>query len=369
MTRPLSGRGLRQLCLAVAAAALLSKGTAAQGPVARDCDAALVGRDDPASLPTGQRQRHPNLAYPAMAGRITADEWPTLVDSLIADFEDDDAVPPDRKQGFALNLLRLRDEIAFVERQSDPEALRRTGRVVRQQRFRIEPSRTRAEVYYLFRGTPDSIVVDASMESPARRALCWRAIAIARMLTTYGAMAREEAVRSLREAARRWDNYGEKGYSQFPWELALNSARFRPTATDPPATQVILLHPALGLELVLPEGGGLEDLQRVNTLTFEPLGFIWYTRSRANYFGLSALVSLPSENRIGAGLLGHMGLYGKIGYIFWRARDGTMPDDSRIVASADLYQLLTSTPQAIRDAKGRALALLRSRVLRSVSVQ
>jgi hypothetical protein len=342
--------------------------TAAQGLVARDCDIALVSQTDPAAVLPGQRERHPNVAYPAMAGRIAADEWLALADSLVADLEDDTVMPAAAKQAFASNLLRLRDEIAFVQRQPDPEVLRRTGRIIRQQRFRIEPSRARAEAFYLFRGTPDSVVIDGAMDLLARRALCWRAMVISRMLTAYGETAREEAVRALRDAARRWDNYGEKGYSQFPWELALNSARFRRTSTEPPANQVIFLHPALGLELVVPDGGTLEDLQRVNTVTVEPLGYILYTRSRANYFGVSTLVSLPSESRIGAGVLAHIGRYGKIGYVIWRSRGGAIPDDRRVIASADLYQFLTSTPQAIRDAKARALTLLRREALRRVGV-
>jgi hypothetical protein len=338
---------------------------AAQGPVARDCEATIVDGLDLGSVSTQWQARLPRNAYEGMRDRISRDQWIELADSVVLDFDDAAvSVPEGARQAFITNLRRTRDEIAFVERQPNAVSLRRTARIVRQDRFRIERSTNpnTPDVYHLFRGTPDSTVIDAGMDSLARRALCWRALSVRRMLTAYGALARQEAVKALHEAARNWDNYGERGYSQYPWELAINGLWFDAASINPPRWQLIVAHPALSLEFRTRDLH-LDELVRSNTVTLEPIGFIRYSSTFVNYVGVSALLSLPSEERVGAGVLAHIGTYGKIGYVFWRSRDETGRRDPALIISADLYQFLAAMPTRLRSEKERALRLVRGRMV------
>jgi hypothetical protein len=359
-------RGIATLAatLALAPAAAVR----AQGPVARDCDYALVSAIAPESLDAAVRVTHPDVAYAGMRGRIAAGEWLVLADSLVADLAADARIPPPEWEAFRRELQAMRDELAFVAGSAEPERLRALAHGVTLERFRITaPTAVEPEsAYTLFARGPSPIALGA-LDSTARRAVCWRAMAVSRMLSAYGGLARAGATAALQAAARQWDAYGEKGYSQFPWELAINGARFDPTAIAPPRTQLVVLHPALALELAAPALDDLEHLERVDALTLEPFGVVRYTASRRMYYGVSALVSLPSDRRVGAGLLAHVGTYGQVGAVLWRARDAEGRRGRSVVVSADLYQFLTETPARIREAKARALELLRGRLLEQVS--
>lgn len=337
----------------------------AQGPVARDCEASLVDAIDPASIAPSWQARLPRTAYAGMTDRMSRDQWLELADSIVLEFDEGaGTIPPGARQSFAANLRRTRDEIAFVYRQPNAAALQRTARVVRQDRFHIERSSNPGtpDVYYLFRGTADSTVIDAGMDSLARRGLCWRALTVRRMLTAYGALAREQAVKALHEAARNWDNYGERGYSQYPWELGINGLWFHAAAINPPRWQLIVAHPAVSMEFTTRDFR-LDRLVRSNAVTLEPLGLIRYSSTFVNYVGLSALVSLPSDERVGAGLLAHIGTYGKVGYVFWRSRDESGRRDPAVVISADLYQFFSSMPGRLQREKDLALRRIRQRIV------
>lgn len=358
-------RAVRLLPAMLAALALASPAAApAQGPVAQDCDYTVVARLDPATLGEAQRSTHPDSAYAAMLPRITAGEWLVLADSLLADLAGETRIPAPQWEAFRRQLQALRDELAFVAASPDPMRLRTLAHGVTLERFRITPPTAvdPETAYTLFIRGPDPIELGA-LPSPARQALCWRALAIGRMLSAYGGLARAEATAALQAAARQWDAYGEQGYSQYPWELAINSARFDATSIAPPRTQLVVLHPALAIELAAPGLDDLERLERADALTLEPFGYIRYTESRRMYYGLSALVSLPGDRRVGAGLLAHIGTYGQVGAVLFRARDETGSRGRSVVVSADLYQFLTEMPAAIREAKGQALATLRGAIL------
>jgi hypothetical protein len=358
-------RAVRQWTAALALPMLVPASAAvAQGAVAQDCDYRLVSAIRPETLDATERGAHPDVAYAGMAGRIAAGEWLVLADSLLAELAGESRIPTAQSETFRRQLPGMRDELAFVAAAPDPQRLRTLAHGVTLERFRITPP-TAVEpesAYTLFIRGPDPIAL-GKLPSPARRALCWRAMAVSRMLSAYGGLARTEATAALQAAARQWDAYGEKGYSQFPWELAVNSARFDPTAIAPPRSQLVVLHPALAFELVAPALDELERLERVDALTLEPIGFVRYTRSRGMYYGLSALVSLPSDRRVGGGLLAHVGTYGKVGVVLFRARDAEGSRGRSVIVSADLYQFLTETPARIRDAKARALGTLRDSLL------
>jgi hypothetical protein len=172
-----------------------------------------------------------------------------------------------------------------------------------------------------------------------------------RMLPAYGGPARLAALQRLDEAVGRWDDYGKNGQSQFPWELALNSAFFDRREVDPPARQIILLHPAVGVELAGPE---VDRLRRLDVVTLEPLGMIWYNRTRNFYYGFSAIVSLPDDADLGVGGLVHVGKLAKLGFIF-RGRDDAGVERNGVLLSVDLYRFLSAMPSRIREAKEAAL--------------
>ena len=331
----------------------------AQGAVDRDCEPSLVRGMNAATLASPWGERHPNVVYENMKPRMANDEWVTLVDSIALGVANDSSLAEAQRVRLSANVGRLRDELAFVGAQPDNEVLRRTAQNVSQGRFRVEASRVRPGVYYLFRGTADSVVVDSTLSANTRRAICWRAIAIARMLTAYGALARADAVMRLREASARWDNYGNKGYSQFPWELAINSAGFSRSSVDPPKSQLIFLHPSVGVELLAPSLSQLDKTRRANTIAIEPLGFIRYTDSRALYYGLSAVISLPGNQHAGLGAMAHLGQYFKVGYIFVRSPSSDDSGRYGLLVSADLYQFFSSMPDKVKDARSAALARLR----------
>ena len=340
--------------------ALAARPVLAQGVVDRDCEQTLVRAIDIATLAPSWRDRHPDVAYENMKPRMANDEWLALVDSIALGVENDSSLAEEQRVRLAANVRRLRDEVAFVNGQSNTDVLRRTAQIVSLARFRIEASRVRPGVYFLFRGTADSVVVDSSLSTDTRKAVCWRAIALARMLTAYGALARTDAATRLREASTRWDNYGNKGYSQFPWELALNSAGFSRSSVDPPKSQLIFLHPSLGVELLAPGLSQLDKTQRANTIAIEPIGYIRYTDSRALYYGVSAVVSLPSNRSAGFGAIAHVGQYVKLGYIFVRSPSEGEEGRYGLLVSADLYQFFSSVPTQLQQAKSRALSRLRS---------
>lgn len=331
----------------------------AQGAVDRDCEQTLVRGITPSTLSSPWRDRHPDVAYENMKSRMANDEWLVLVDSIALGVENDSSLAEPQRVHLAANVRRLRDELAFVDAGPNSDVLRRTAQNISLGRFRIEASRVRPGVYFLFRGTADSVVVDSTLSTDTRRAVCWRAIAVARMLTAYGALARTDATARLREASTRWDNYGNKGYSQFPWELALNSAGFSRSSVDPPKSQLIFLHPSLGVELLAPSISQLDKTRRVNTIAIEPFGYIRYTDSRALYYGLSAVVSLPGDRSAGLGAIAHVGQYVKLGYIFVRSPSERGQGRYGLLVSADLYQFFSSVPAQLRQAKSAALARLR----------
>jgi hypothetical protein len=222
--------------------------------------------------------------------------------------------------------------------------------MVRQIRFRLNRD-TEEDRFWLFRGFPHEITITEDFPQEVRRSFCWRALAVDRLLSAYGAPARLTALKRLDEAVGRWDNYGKNGQSQFPWELALNSAFFDRGSVDPPGHQIILLHPAIGVELAGPD---VDQLRRLEVVTLEPFGVIWYNRGRSFYYGLSVIMSFPDDADIGVGGLVHLGKLAKVGFIL-RGRDEAGVERNGVLLSVDLYRFLSAMPSRIREAKEEAI--------------
>jgi hypothetical protein len=316
-------------------------------------------KNTPAAIGAAWLPRVPDTVYAHMRGRMASNDWLFLVDSIARDYDAESApiLPADR-DAFARELALLRGELSSVVSLPDAAERRKNAIGVRQVRFRPSVDPNTGSVA-LFTGTPDQIVLAVRSDQDARRALCYRALALDRMLSAYGAPARLDARERYEQAVAEWDAYGEKSYSQYPWELALNSARFDAKAIHPPRDQIVFLHPALSLELVQqPSGtgsGGVQNLHRFTTVTVEPIGFISYKTGYDWYLGLSALVSIPEkELPLGAGAMVHIGQLGNLGYVF-RSKDIAGNRRDGIIISADLLQLLSSMPRTWRENRERAL--------------
>lgn len=346
----------------VACALLLPCAAPAQGPVARDCDYRVIQRLPWQELDARSRSLHPDSAFVRIGPRMAGNQWVLIVDSIAVEVEGDPTIPAQERGIFLDQLRMLRSELRTVAASGDPAGFRNRGEGVTQVRFRIAPAP--GEAYELFLDGPEVIDLGAVADSNARRALCWRALTLSRMLSAYGGPGRQIAVAALEASEKRWDNFNEKGYSQYPWELLVNSARFSPKSQDPPRQQIIFLHPALSLELIANSLDSLEHLRRMDAITLEPIGYLWYNRSRSTYYGISSLISLPGDGLIGAGAMAHIGTYGKVGVILWRAKDASGVENRSILVSADLYQFLTGVPARLRQAKKEALqAVTRDRLL------
>ncbi len=342
-------------------------GTAdAQTSLRQDCDLDAIRRLTPTEM-GAWLPRHPDSVYAHMRARIEAGEWLTVVDSIIADFDadvvvhDTTLVPLDARLAYRLQLSELRNALAAALAGPDAQARRERAEGVQLDRFAIDVGGDPDEEATLFLRSTTPVTLYSATPSTARRSLCWRALAVHRLLTAYGSPALRALVQELQLASSRWDNYMDLGYSQFPWELWLNGRRFDATSENPPRTQVILMHPALGIELVAPRLGALDELHRSNSFTVEPFGYVWYNEARSFYLGLSAAVSLTSEMPAGVGGTAHLGSWGHVGYII-RKRGSAGRRQDGLLISLDLYQFLAETPDRLKEAKAAALDRIRMRL-------
>ena len=291
-----------------------------------------------------------------MSERMAKNEWLFLVDSVRRSVQADPILG-------AAERRQLLDQLGATYAEMVKEEAaggRATLQAVKTARFAIAlPADTNPNEYTLFLRFPPALNV-APLDAESRRAVCWTALAMGRLLAAYAAPARASATEALKAAVKRWDNYASKGYSQLPWELALNSHGFDARSFDPPRTQKILLHPALGLEFVGSRVTSLNDLSSLQTtdvVTLEPVGYLVYNADRSFYWGASAIVTLADQRRVGAGAMLHLGQAIKAGYA-WRKKDdsaGAARGQSFII-SADLYQFLKDTPQKLKDWKSQALS-------------
>ncbi|MEO6526262.1 MAG: hypothetical protein ABIP93_06530 [Gemmatimonadaceae bacterium] len=324
----------------------------AQGEVAQTCDVQFLIAPD--KVAETLRPSHPDVAYGRMSERMARNEWVFLVDSVRRSVLADPLLGAAERQQLLTQLGATYSEIVKEEAAGG----RSTLQAVKTARFGIaRPVGNDTNEYTLFLRFPPALNV-SPLDAESRRAVCWTALAMGRLLSAYAAPARASATDALKAAVTRWDNYGSKGYSQYPWELALNSRGYDARSFDPPRTQKILLHPALGLELVGSRVKSLDDLTNLQTtdvVTLEPVGYLVYNASRSFYWGASAIVTLADQRRIGAGAMLHLGQSVKAGYA-WRKKDDSGSRGQSFIISADLYQFFKDTPQKLKDWKSKALS-------------
>jgi hypothetical protein len=164
----------------------------------------------------------------------------------------------------------------------------------------------------------------------------------------------ERVTARLSTIDRAWQNYLERGFSQYPWESAVNS-----TITpwifgeyswyDPPTSQLVVLHPEVGtlLDVRGTSGEGADP-----ALLVHGLGYIRYFGDEREWFlGLSGTASFgDDEAGIGYGPslhFGHVKLSSKIPHIslsvLWQDYD--KGDKGPILAiSVDLWRMVSKGP-------------------------
>ena len=117
-------------------------------------------------------------------------------------------------------------------------------------------------------------------------------------------------VRDIDAARLRWQVSLDQRYAQYPWEMLANSVLIgAPDIEHPPLDQVILVHPALGVEL---SGSRFSEWVGKETLSVEVLGYLryrWKDRARPaaglRWFGLSGVLTFRSDVGTGVGVMVH----------------------------------------------------------------
>lgn len=114
------------------------------------------------------------------------------------------------------------------------------------------------------------------------------------------------ASESLNRYARAWENYALRGYSQYPWELWINGVFEDDSDWGPGRFKLIVIHPSVGLLIGQPTADQIVPLAGV--LMLEAVGFVHYTKSHEQYFGLGAGVSAISvqPDALSAAVLLHL---------------------------------------------------------------
>ncbi|MEO6332362.1 MAG: hypothetical protein ABIP09_07410 [Gemmatimonadaceae bacterium] len=205
----------------------------------------------------------------------------------------------------------------------------------------------------LFLGTPYAIEVEAGFESrcAAGADACSAVFAEAVEIVTDAALVeringvlltdlRVKIVEYVTALDKRWEDYFNKSPSQFPWELAINSARFRRHEkrgyNEPPASQLIILHPSAAFAYA----SAGEDRLR-SALVLEAVGY--FARGFGGSVG-AVWTDRQDQRKVGYAILAHWGNKISVG----AAYHGGSRDPS-ILMSAHVEKFLTGNAKKVRD--------------------
>jgi hypothetical protein len=283
------------------------------------------------------------------APELARGEWGRVAKRVASDFRSSQAVPRGHERDVVqAQLDEMATEMMQVEQSPNASALIARAEGVRQARFTIDFGEEVDEAL-LFKGGDEVVIRCDTWTAEARRGICEMVFDAQRLLIKYGSQGRQRALNALNRYVLLWDNFNENGLSMMPWELAVNGWwAFKPGSLTPPKWQLVLAHPALGLEV----GRPADALRRLEVGTLEPLGFVVYRGDRRTYVGGSALITVPSGEDFGYGGMLHLGRSVKAGYV-WREERSR----SGVVLSADLYQMIAKAPELLRDAQARVTAV------------
>lgn len=337
-------------------------------PTVLDCDAQLLIAAPPDSMIPSWKSQYPSVRMAQMSRLLSAGQWKASLDTTKAMFDRSVAtfVPANQRDDSRISQFRDRlDEVialvdgrdttltSFNELQKKSDAVRRVGRDVMRPEVRDGGAT-------LFRGSPYAIAFSDADNAALRRAVCYHAGLASQVLDRMTLKLRGFATEVLAEKERRWTTYFDRGYSQLPWELYFNSRRARSgVRLDPPTSQLILLHPSIGVQLT---GISWKDIGRRDAVLVEPFGWIWYRNDYRSYFGVSGVVGFTEQQGSGAGPFMHFGRVAKVGYLFPLRRydPAGQKREGGVLISVDLYKFLSDrqamahqTIQRVSDAIGK----------------
>lgn len=250
---------------------------------------------------------------------------------------------------FAAALDTLQVELDSMETSADFRLKR--GPAVR--RFALDLSDDGTSYTVLADDRRGPLFVSDSVDSDARRAVCWTAIIASRAATAAGDKARAGLVDALEQKVRRWDRFRNDGLSMFPLEIVINGwcGALCRTGDEPPHAQIVAVHAFPGVEV---SAVTWSEVTPRNTILVEPLGIVRYSHDRAWYAGVGVAVSLPSSGPAGIGGILHLGKFGSIGYVARKATAGG--GRGGYFATMDLYKYLAHLPSALQAVRERVLA-------------
>lgn len=324
----------------------------AQSDVQRDCRPALVSALEPSQVSAAWRPYLPSVVLTRHSGDIGREDFRALMRGVVAS-----ARAAVAKVSDPALASRYRDRLDDLESgfgkyltlSGDAQA-RYLADSIGSANFQLNESPA-GNRFPIFAGTAREIVVTQDMPESVRRGLCWPTMLIARALTLVDAENRARTVATLDALASRWESYTSNGYSQLPWELALNSAFRKRSDWEPPAYQWILMHPSIGTEA---SGTRWTELQRTDLALLEVAGFLAYNGERDRYWGLSAITAFASDAPVGAGAYAHLWFpQAKVGYLF-RSSDAGIRRRGFLV-SVDIYDLVAGVPEELEKAKDSAM--------------
>jgi hypothetical protein len=158
---------------------------------------------------------------------------------------------------------------------------------------------------------------------------------------------RLQTARRMSEINDAWKNYLQNGYSQYPWELLINSELYRGPWYEPPDHQLVVFHPEVGFSADILHGASEANVDAA--LMIHALGYVKYTgTSNDSYFGGSLSFMYDDEDKLAAGLAAHLG-FAKFGTalpaftvgVYWRDFDhGLSRGNLELGMSIDLLRLL-----------------------------
>ena len=195
-------------------------------------------------------------------------------------------------------------------------------------------------------------------ECAASETRCTRAVRGSGAVVVYGRLAQVVASQLLNEARneavdyvemldRRWATYFDKSRAQYPWELLVNSWRFKPQAGEglasPPSDQLILFHPNLGFRY-----GDNAERSFDQALVLEVAGYYrwrWDGSEAKGLLGGSLIavwVNEPTVKKVGWGLMVHLPKQTAIGVY---THDGPSGRTTSLVFSLNVAKVLQNAEE------------------------
>ncbi len=162
----------------------------------------------------------------------------------------------------------------------------------------------------------------------------------------------------IKQADRRWKNYLENGYSQYPWESLVNGKLWKFSAFDPPDRQLIFLHPTVGVEM---STVSLKKLVADEVINVELLGYVaYYGDDHENFLGGSIAASLRDRVKPGIGVVFHWNRSVSVGVSWHDLDDDGNPfnDNPFVYLSFDLFRYVQSEGPRFKGEYDKVRALL-----------